>query len=518
MVVIEMNPRVSRSSALASKATGFPIAKIAAKLAVGYTLDEIRNDITRETPACFEPTIDYVVTKIPRFAFEKFPGADDTLGTQMKSVGEVMAIGRTFKESLQKAIRSLEIGARGLRAAGAAGRAPERRARALGADRRAAPGTAVRRSAEALRRGGSVEELHARSTGSTPGSCATSRRSWRTSSELAALPRRAQRLGSRCAAAKQAGLLRPPARARSGARREDGGARAAARARACSRSTSASTPAPPSSRPSRPTSTRPTRTSARRGPTQARKVMILGGGPNRIGQGIEFDYCCVHAVVRAARGGLRDDHGQLQPRDGLAPTTTPATGSTSSRSRSRTCSTIVEKEKPLGRDRAVRRADAAASWRWPLERAGVPILGTSPDAIDRAEDRERFGELLEKLGLRRPPGGVARSARGSASGWRRGSATRCWCGPPTCWAAAPWRSSTTRTALRSYMRDAVEASPEHPVLIDHFLDDATEVDVDALGDGRAGGDRRHHGAHRGGGHPLRRLRLRRSRPTRSPRP
>ena len=241
-----MNPRVSRSSALASKATGFPIAKIAAKLAVGYTLDEIRNDITRETPACFEPTIDYVVTKVPRFAFEKFPGADNALTTQMKSVGEVMAIGRTFKESLQKALRSLEIGHAGLESPDAA-RGCRRRARALGArSTRRGPGGSWA-IAEALRRGVSVEELY-RALGDRPWFLRNLRGDRRRTS--AALDARCRRRSDAAwlRPGQAGGLLRSRASRRSGARAEDDVRALRQRARACGRSTSASTPAPPSSR------------------------------------------------------------------------------------------------------------------------------------------------------------------------------------------------------------------------------------------------------------------------------
>ena len=318
MVVIEMNPRVSRSSALASKATGFPIAKIAAKLAVGYTLDELKNDITRYTPASFEPTIDYVVTKVPRFAFEKFKGADDTLTTQMKSVGEVMAIGRTFQESLQKALRGLEIDRCGLESP--LGKRPGRRVRAGRARRGSEAEARVPRAAPALL--GRGEAFRAGLVGRARFTSSPRIDPWflREIEEIvraeAALAKGVP-TGRRGAPRGEAdGLLGQAHRA---ARRHDrDGASATPGTRpASARSSSGWTPAPPSSRPTRRTSTRPTRRSARRPPTDRPKVMILGGGPNRIGQGIEFDYCCVHAVLRAARGRVRDHHGQLQPGDGL---------------------------------------------------------------------------------------------------------------------------------------------------------------------------------------------------------
>ena len=475
LVVIEMNPRVSRSSALASKATGFPIAKIAAKLAVGYTLDEIRNDITRVTPASFEPSIDYVVTKIPRFTFEKFPGVDNTLTTQMKSVGEVMAIGRTFKESLQKAIRSLEIGHAGFEPP-ALPDGPEGE-RALWAQiDMPAPGTAVGggRGAAARRLGrGAVRPLGDRS--------------------LVPAQHRGDR-GARAAAGgaarRRSGWIRcaPPSRRASptaGWRRS--GARARRRCAGCGRRTA-----------SRPVykrvdtcaaefeaftpylySTYEDECEAR--PTQARKVMILGGGPNRIGQGIEFDYCCVHASFALREAGFETIMVNCNPE------TVSTDYDTSDRLYFEPLTledvlAIVEKEKPLG---LIVQFGGQTPLRLalPLERAGAPILGTSPDSIDRAEDRERFDVVLEKLGLRRPPGGVARSTEEAERVAAR-IGYPVLVRPSYVLGGRAMEIVYDVAALRSYMRFAVKASPEHPVLVDRFLADATEVDVDAISDGR----------------------------------
>ena len=329
IVVIEMNPRVSRSSALASKATGFPIAKIAAKLAIGYTLDEIPNDITLKTPAAFEPTLDYVVVKIPRFAFEKFPGADPELTTTMKSVGEAMSLGRNFAEALNKAMRSMETKAAGFWTApdpvGVDGRVhPDRAAHPA---RRPALHRRARRCGWAPR----SRRCHAASGGIDP---------WFLD-QIAAPGRPARgdprRAGARrgAAAPGQAGrAVRPAARrAAPGVRRRGRGTRPAAPARACARSTRRSTPARPSSPRTRRTTTRPTTRRPRSPPSDRPKVLILGSGPNRIGQGIEFDYSCVHAVHGAAAAvgtGTRPSWSTATRRPS-PPTTTPPTGSTSSR-------------------------------------------------------------------------------------------------------------------------------------------------------------------------------------------
>ena len=351
IVVIEMNPRVSRSSALASKATGFPIAKIAARLAVGYTLDEIPNDITRKTPASFEPTIDYVVVKWPRFAFEKFPGVDARLSTHMKSVGEVMAIGRTFKQAFAKAMRSRELDAPGAPRGRPARAAADARRRPL---RRAAGGVPARRE-----RGGRAGGRR-RSTRSSCASCA----SWRWHPEAVEAGVRTYRAVDTCAAEFEAetpyfysSWERPPA----------------------------AHEVPRGERPS---------------------VMILGSGPNRIGQGIEFDYCCVHAAMTVRESG----------RDAVMVNCNPETVSTDYDTSDRLyfepltledVLAIVEVEQPEGvivQFGGQTPLKLAAG----LEAAGVPLLGTSPEAIDLAEDRGRFGALLDRLGLKAPPYATAR--------------------------------------------------------------------------------------------------------------
>jgi carbamoyl-phosphate synthase large subunit len=474
LVVIEMNPRVSRSSALASKATGFPIAKIAAKLAVGYTLDEIRNDITRETPASFEPSIDYVVTKIPRFTFEKFAGVDDLLTTQMKSVGEVMAIGRTFKESFQKAIRSLEIGLAGLdppelEEGGAGEEALWARIDTPRPDRLLA-------LAEALRRGATVEELH--------------RRSWidpwflRNMAEIVEMERGIEAATDPddrtawLAPAKRAGFsdLRLAAlwdvdeAAVREMRRAAGVRPVFKRVDTCAAEFEAHTPYL--------YSTYEDECEAR--PSDRRKIMILGGGPNRIGQGIEFDYCCVHAAFALHDAGFESIMVNCNPE------TVSTDYDTSDRLYFEPLTlenvlAIVEIEQPegvivqFGGQTPLKLAVA-------LERAGVPILGTPPDAIDRAEDRERFEALLEKLGLRRPPAGLARSTEEAESVAER-IGYPVLVRPSYVLGGRAMEIVHDLESLRGYMRHAVQASPEHPVLVDRFLADATEVDVDALSDG-----------------------------------
>ena len=473
MVVVEMNPRVSRSSALASKATGFPIAKIAARLAVGFTLDEIRNDITRETPASFEPTIDYVVTKVPRFTFEKFPKADSRLTTQMKSVGEVMAIGRTFKESLQKALRSLEIGHAGLERPGLpVGEAGEK---ALWNSIEIARPGRLWAIAEAFRRGASVEEVHRRSA-IDPWFLGNVRELVEKEADLeAASP--SERIAW-LRPAKQAGfsdrrlaaLWRIEEDEVRALRHANGVRPVYKRVDTCAAEFEAFTPYLYSTY----------EQECEAAPTDRRKIMILGGGPNRIGQGIEFDYCCVHAVLALREAGFET----------LMVNCNPETVSTDYDTADRlyfepvTLEDVLEiyhKEQPegvivqFGGQTPLRLAVA-------LERAGVRILGTSPDAIDRAEDRERFDALLEKLALMRPPGGVARSAAEAEDVAAR-IGYPVLVRPSYVLGGRAMEIVYDVESLRGYMRHAVKASPEHPVLVDRFLADATEVDVDAISDG-----------------------------------
>ncbi len=476
MIVIEMNPRVSRSSALASKATGFPIAKLAAKLAVGYTLDEIRNDITRETPASFEPSIDYVVTKIPRFTFEKFPNADSRLTTQMKSVGEVMAIGRTFKESLQKAIRSLEIGHAGFETP--QGPPDESEAETL---ERLWQSIDVPRPGrlwalmEVLRRGGSIEELHTRS-GIDPWFLRNLSQiedferglSAAKEAERAVWLRPAKQMGfSDKRLADLWGMSEDAVRA---LRHEVDVRPVFKRVDTCGAEFEAHTPYLYSTY----------EDECESFPTDARKIMILGGGPNRIGQGIEFDYCCVHAAFALRDAGFETIMVNCNPE------TVSTDYDTSDRLYFEPLTledvlAIVDREKPEG---VIVQFGGQTPLKLavPLERAGVPILGTPPDAIDRAEDRERFDDLLETLGLQRPAGAVARSsAEAETIAARIGYPVLV--RPSYVLGGRAMQIVQDVEGLRNYMRFAVKASPEHPVLVDRFLNDAVEVDVDAICDG-----------------------------------
>jgi carbamoyl-phosphate synthase large subunit len=467
LVVIEMNPRVSRSSALASKATGFPIAKIAAKLAVGYRLDEIRNDITRETPACFEPVLDYCVVKIPRWAFEKFPEADRTLTTQMKSVGEVMAIGRTFKEALQKAVRSLEQDRWGLTLDRAVeGDELKHLIRVPNPDRLFAIG-------EAFRAGLSTTEIHALSR-IDPWFLENIREIVAFEAEIAARPddagvlRRAKQLGfadRRIAALTGRGELDVRAR-----RIRHGITVTFKTVDTCAAEFVAHTPylystyeeedeAPPSAR---------------------RKVVILGSGPNRIGQGIEFDYCCVHAAYALKELDV----------EAIMVNCNPETVSTDYDTSDRLyfepltledVLNIVEKERPLG---VIVQFGGQTPLKLavPLREAGVPILGTSPDAIDRAEDRQRFNELITELGLQQAAGATARSfeeARVIAGAIGYPVLVR----PSYVLGGRAMQIVYDEQDLVQFVREAVRVAPEHPILIDKFLEDALEIDVDAVSDG-----------------------------------
>ena len=474
LIVIEMNPRVSRSSALASKATGFPIAKIAAKLAVGYTLDELRNDITRETPASFEPTIDYVVTKVPRFTFEKFPGVDNVLTTQMKSVGEVMAIGRTFKESLQKAIRSLEIGHSGLESP-TVPEGPEG-VRALWAQIDTPRPGRLWAVCEMLRRGHSIDELYRRSQ-LDPWFLGNLQELVWMERDLEALPERDRATHLRTA--KQAGfsdgrlaaLWDMGEDAVRAMRRKEGVIPVYKRVDTCAAEFEAHTPYLYSTY----------EDECEALPTDRRKVMILGGGPNRIGQGIEFDYCCVHAAFALRDAGF----------EAIMVNCNPETVSTDYDTSDRLyfepltledVLAIVEREKPEGLIVQFG-GQTPLSLAIELERNGAPILGTPPDAIDRAEDRERFDELLELLDLRRPPGAVARSTEeAEVVAARIGYPVLV--RPSYVLGGRAMEIVHDVDALRNYMHYAVRASKDHPVLVDRFLADAIEVDVDAISDGK----------------------------------
>ena len=474
LIVIEMNPRVSRSSALASKATGFPIAKIAAKLAIGYTLDELSNDITRETPASFEPTIDYVVTKIPRFTFEKFPSADSTLTTQMKSVGEVMAIGRTFKESFQKAIRSLEIGHAGFEPPDLPdGEAGEKALWAqIDTPRPGRPWAIV----EAFRRGASIEELFDRTKidrwflrNLHEITMAEGRLIEATASEREAWLRPAKQLGF--SDARIAALWETTEAEVRKQRWRLGIHPVYKRVDTCGAEFDADTPYL--------YSTYEDECEAR--PTDRRKIMILGGGPNRIGQGIEFDYCCVHAVFALREAGFETIMVNCNPE------TVSTDYDTSDRLYFEPVTLedvleIIEIEKPegvivqFGGQTPLKLAVA-------LEAAGAPIIGTSPDSIDLAEDRERFEALLERLGLERPAGDVARSAEEAEKVAAR-IGYPVLVRPSYVLGGRAMQIVQNVEGLREYMRFAVRASPEHPVLVDRFLADAIEVDVDAISDGK----------------------------------
>ncbi|MFZ9994299.1 MAG: carbamoyl-phosphate synthase large subunit, partial [Steroidobacteraceae bacterium] len=481
VIVIEMNPRVSRSSALASKATGFPIAKVAAKLAVGYTLDELRNDITGgATPASFEPTIDYVVTKIPRFTFEKFRGANDRLTTQMKSVGEVMAIGRTFAESLQKALRGLETGLDGLTPVlepsvlkeGLDEETATRVAQELrmpGPDR-------LRYVADAFRAGWSLTQIFELSA-IDPWFLSQIERLIRTESEIQAGGMSALN-ADRLWALKRLGfsdgrlaLLVGCEESTIRQHRQTLGVRPAyKRVDTCAAEFSTST--------AYLYSTYERECEAE--PTDRRKIVILGGGPNRIGQGIEFDYCCVHAAL-----ALRED-GFETIMINCNPETVSTDYDTSDRLYFEPLTLedvleVIDKEKPegvivqYGGQTPLKLCRA-------LQAAGAPIIGTSPDAIDAAEDRERFQKLVQGLQLRQPANATARTeseALRLAGEVGFPLVVR----PSYVLGGRAMEIVFGEDDLQAYMTDAVKVSNESPVLLDRFLDDAIEVDVDAVCDG-----------------------------------
>ncbi|MGE0253334.1 MAG: carbamoyl-phosphate synthase large subunit [Alphaproteobacteria bacterium] len=487
LVVIEMNPRVSRSSALASKATGFPIAKVAAKLAVGYTLDELDNDITGVTPASFEPTIDYVVTKIPRFAFEKFPGTEPTLTTSMKSVGEAMAIGRTFAESLQKALRSLETGLSGLDEIdipGMAPGAPFDRDAVRAALARPTPDR-LRTIAQAMRLGVSVDEI--------AGITRWDRWFLDRIAEIVAaeaavradgLPQDADAFTDIKAMgfsdARLAALTGTSEGEVAAARRALGVRPVYKRIDTCAAEFSSQTPYMYSTYEGGGV---PGEDEAE--PSERRKAIILGGGPNRIGQGIEFDYCCVHAVFALAEAGYETIMVNCNPE------TVSTDYDTSDRlyfepltaedvleicrveqSRGTLAGVIVQ----FGGQTPLKLARA-------LEAAGVPILGTQPDAIDLAEDRERFMDLLPRLGLRQPANGVATSAAEAVKVAER-LGFPLLIRPSYVLGGRGMEIVHDMAGLARFIDKAVEVSGDAPVLLDSYLQDAIEVDVDALADGR----------------------------------
>ncbi|MGH2811667.1 MAG: carbamoyl-phosphate synthase large subunit, partial [Actinomycetota bacterium] len=473
MVVIEMNPRVSRSSALASKATGFPIAKIAAKLAIGYTLDEIPNDITQKTPASFEPTIDYVVVKVPRWAFEKFPDADPDLGTKMKSVGEAMAIGRTFLEALQKALRSTETDQTGL------GSGP--RARAYDAlddgvieQQLQTPRPDRLEVLEAALRRGFSEERVAGLTGIDPWFVAQIALLVRTAGEMAAAPeldrallRRAKRAGF---SDRQVAWLTGSAEDEIAARRAAWGLRTTFKSvDTCAAEFEAYTPYYYS-----------TYEDEDEPPGGGRSVLILGSGPNRIGQGIEFDYCCVHAALAVREAGY----------DAVMVNCNPETVSTDYDTSTRLyfepltfedVMAIVEREQPVGVILSLGGQTPLKLAR-DLERAGVRVLGTPPDSIDAAEDRGRFTRLLAELEIAQAPGGVA-SSESEALEVAARIGYPALVRPSYVLGGRAMEIVYSDEMLSRYIASAVEVSPLHPVLIDRFLEGAVEVDVDAIFDG-----------------------------------
>src|SRR6266545_1429535 len=469
MVVIEMNPRVSRSSALASKATGFPIAKIAAKLAVGYTLDELKNDITRYTPASFKPTIDYVVTKVPRFAFEKFKGGNDTLTTQMKSVGEVMAMGRTFQESLQKAIRGLEIDRCGFESP--LKKRPGEAYAASEVDRIKAEVRVPRAHrlfwvAEAFRAGLSVQDLF-ELTAIDPWFLRELEEIVRTEADLAkGVPRGAQalravkRMGfSDKRIAQLAGTTENVVR---DTRHAAGVRPVFKRVDTCAAEFEAFTPYLYSTY----------EEECEAAPTDR---------PNRIGQGIEFDYCCVHACFALREAGFET----------IMVNCNPETVSTDYETADRLyfepltledVLEIVHVEKPKGLI-VQYGGQTPLKLAVPLHELGVPIFGTTPDAIDRAEDRERFAALIEKLGLRQPQNGVARSPEEAFAVARR-IGYPVMVRPSYVLGGRAMEVVYDEADIETYLREAVQASNERPVLVDRFLRDAAEVDVDVVSDGK----------------------------------
>ncbi|MDI6729383.1 MAG: carbamoyl-phosphate synthase large subunit, partial [Thermodesulfovibrionales bacterium] len=466
MIVIEMNPRVSRSSALASKATGFPIAKIAAKLAVGYTLDEIRNDITRETPASFEPTVDYVVTKIPRFTFEKFPEADATLTTQMKSVGEVMSIGRTFKESLQKALRSLEIGSAGFENIETDIDEIKARLKTPNAER-------IWYIAQALRQGMGVHEIY-ELTWIDPWFLNNIKQIVEMENRIKESAISSQQSAEMLKKAKEYGFSDKRIAELTGKTEADirrlrielGIKPVYKLVDTCAAEFEAYTPYLYSTYERPYFSLQPSALSPKieceANPTDKKKVIILGSGPNRIGQGIEFDYCCVHAVFALK------DLGYETIMVNCNPETVSTDYDTADRLYFEPLTiedvlSIIEKEKPEG---VIVQFGGQTPLKLavPLEREGVNILGTSPDSIDRAEDRKRFKELLHKLDLKQPESGTAMSCEEAvAVADRIGYPVMV--RPSYVLGGRAMEIVYNEISLTDYMKRAVKASPEHPILI-----------------------------------------------------
>ncbi|WP_225767111.1 carbamoyl-phosphate synthase large subunit [Inquilinus sp. Marseille-Q2685] len=485
MVVIEMNPRVSRSSALASKATGFPIAKVAAKLAVGYTLDELANDITKVTPASFEPTIDYIVVKMPRFTFEKFPGAEPTLTTSMKSVGEAMSIGRSFPEALQKALRSMETGLSGLdeiEIPGLAMDAPDPQVIRAALARPTHDRLLV--IAQAMRLGLGVEEIRA-ACKFDPWFLREIERIVAAEEEVRryGLPEDAQgfarlkRLGfSDARLARLAGVSEAEA---ASARRGLGVAPVYKRIDTCAGEFASATPYMYSTH-----EAGFDEGECESDPTDREKIVILGGGPNRIGQGIEFDYCCVHAAYALKEAGYET----------IMVNCNPETVSTDYDTSDRlyfeplTAEDVIELIRVEQERGTVKGVIVQFGGQTPLklahdlEAAGIPILGTPKDAIDLAEDRERFRDLLDKLGLRQPKSGIARSAE-EAEAIAQEVGFPCLMRPSYVLGGRAMEIVHDLQGLRRYITTAVKVSGRNPVLIDRYLQDAIEVDVDAVRDG-----------------------------------
>jgi carbamoyl-phosphate synthase large subunit len=476
MVVIEMNPRVSRSSALASKATGFPIAKIAARLAVGYSLDEIRNDITRKTPACFEPTLDYVVVKIPKWQFEKFPGADESLGPQMKSVGEVMAIGRTFKEALMKGVRALDTGKR------IGGQKIEPK---ILTQRLVTPHPERLAYVQyALRQGHTVKQV-AKMTSIDPWFLYQLKEANDMQLELEKHPmeaiptevlREAKRMGF--SDGRLAGVWRLNGKGAQEKvrhlRKKHGVLPVYKRVDTCAAEFESYTPYLYSTY----------EEEDEAAPTQKKKVIILGSGPNRIGQGIEFDYCCCHAAF-----ALRDD-GYETIMVNCNPETVSTDYDTSDRLYFEPLTledvfAICEHEASSGAPVGVIvqfGGQTPLNLSLPLKAAGVNIIGTSPESIDLAEDRKRFGKLLEELGIPQAPGAMAASIEEAVEGANQ-VGYPVLVRPSYVLGGRAMVIAYDEETVVHYMKEAVEYSQDRPVLIDHFLEDAIEIDVDALSDG-----------------------------------